>query len=77
MSSVTFKSKNTRRMELKFGAATILYKYSDLTKFDKNLEGSRVIFEMERPSGKKQVSTYLAAGFSESWTLMLVLEQAR
>ena len=38
------KSKNTRRMELKFGVATILCEYSDLTKFDKNLEGSRFIF---------------------------------
>ena len=46
------KSKNTQRMELKFGVATILYKYSDLTKFDKNLEGSLFLFgwfEMEWP----------------------------
>ena len=36
-------------MELKFGVATILYKYSDLTKFDKNLEGSRFIFRWNDP----------------------------
>ena len=50
--SIYHKSKNTRQMELKFGVATILYKYSDLTKFDKNLKGSRFIFrwfEMEWP----------------------------
>ena len=34
----------SKKMELKLGMATILYKYSDLTKFDKNLEGSRLSF---------------------------------